>query len=197
MPYGGRDLGQHWFRQWLVAWRHQAITWINVDLSSLRSCDVHLRTISLEISQPSVPKISLKIIFPGFYLNLPGANELTLPVWGLTGFLFMAEQGLSQWDMTLHMLCLLSMAKTWPWFRGQCIAWSIWQNPEDWRRGLCICICEVMDKSPLVYHDYGVFHQWYLGFLTLWFHQISTPGTRRNNHIIMMSKQRCDIVLTS
>ena len=47
-PYGGRDLGQHWFRLWLVDWRHEAITWINFDLSSLRSS--HLRAVSLEIS---------------------------------------------------------------------------------------------------------------------------------------------------
>ena len=44
-PYGDIDLGQHWFRQWLVAWRHQAITWTNVDVS-LRSCGIHLRTLS-------------------------------------------------------------------------------------------------------------------------------------------------------
>ena len=25
-PYGDRNLGQHWLRLWLVAWRHQAIT---------------------------------------------------------------------------------------------------------------------------------------------------------------------------
>ena len=43
--------------------RHQAITWTNVDLSSLRSSDVHLRAISLEISQPSVTKIILKLFF--------------------------------------------------------------------------------------------------------------------------------------
>ena len=46
-------------------------------LSSLRSREVHLRAISLEISQPSVTKINLKIIFLRFYRNLPGANELT------------------------------------------------------------------------------------------------------------------------
>ena len=34
------------------------------------------RAISLEISQPSIIKISLKIIFLRFYWNLPGANEL-------------------------------------------------------------------------------------------------------------------------
>ena len=75
-PYGGRDLGQLWFRQWLVAWRHQVITWTNVDSSSLRSHDVYLRAISLEISQPSVTKISLKIRFLRIYCNLSGANEL-------------------------------------------------------------------------------------------------------------------------
>ena len=75
-PYGGRDPGQHWFRQWLGAWRHQDITWTNIDLSSLRFCDVHLRAISLEISQPSVIKINLKNIFLRFYWNLPEADEL-------------------------------------------------------------------------------------------------------------------------
>ena len=39
-------VSQHWFRQWLVAWRHQAITWTNVDLSWVRSCGIRLRTSS-------------------------------------------------------------------------------------------------------------------------------------------------------
>ena len=34
--YGIGDPGQHWFRQWLIAWWHQAIAWTNVDLSSAR-----------------------------------------------------------------------------------------------------------------------------------------------------------------
>ena len=28
--YGIKDPGRHWYRQWLVAWRHQVITWTNV-----------------------------------------------------------------------------------------------------------------------------------------------------------------------
>ena len=32
-PYG--DIGQHWLRQWLVAWWHQAITWTNIDHESV------------------------------------------------------------------------------------------------------------------------------------------------------------------
>ena len=75
-PYGGRDLGQHWFRQWLVAWRHQAITWTNVDLSSVRSTDVHLMTSSQEIPQPSITEILCKIKYIKFHSNFPGANEL-------------------------------------------------------------------------------------------------------------------------
>ena len=50
-PYGDRDLGQHWLSLWLVAWRHQAITWTNVDLS-VRSSDIHVRANSQEITQP-------------------------------------------------------------------------------------------------------------------------------------------------
>ena len=54
-PYGNRDLGQHWLWYWLIAWRHQAITWTNVDLSS-SSKDIHLEEISWEMSQPSIAK---------------------------------------------------------------------------------------------------------------------------------------------
>ena len=52
-PYGGRDLGQHWFRKWLVAWRHQAITWIKVDLSSVRSSGIHLSAIISKVQRHS------------------------------------------------------------------------------------------------------------------------------------------------
>ena len=48
---------------WLVAWRHQAITWTNVDLSSIRSSDIHLRAISQEIPQPSVTIICSKTTY--------------------------------------------------------------------------------------------------------------------------------------
>ena len=76
---------------WLVAWRHQAITWTNVDLPLVRSCGVHVRTISQEIRilQPSITKISLKITSLKFLFNLLGASELSsvkvnshlYPVW--------------------------------------------------------------------------------------------------------------------
>ena len=40
MSYGDIDLDWHWYRWWLVAWWHQAITWSNVDLSPVRFCDI-------------------------------------------------------------------------------------------------------------------------------------------------------------
>ena len=55
---------------------HQAITCTNVDLSSVRSSDIHLRANSQEITQPSIAEIIWKIKYLKFRLNFPGANEL-------------------------------------------------------------------------------------------------------------------------
>ena len=75
-PFGDIDLGQHWLMQWLVAWRHQAITWTNVDWSSVKSTDIHIRAISQEMPQPPITKIYLKITCLKFHANFPGADEL-------------------------------------------------------------------------------------------------------------------------
>ena len=75
-PYGDRDLGQHWLRQWLVAWQHQAITWTDVDWLSVKSNDINIRAISQEMPQPSITKICLKITQLKFLSNFPGAKEL-------------------------------------------------------------------------------------------------------------------------
>ena len=42
-----------------LAWRHQAIIWNSVDLSSVRSSDIHLREFSKEKHQPSITKFLL------------------------------------------------------------------------------------------------------------------------------------------
>ena len=63
MSYGNKYMGQHWLRWWLVAWRHQVFTWITVDLSLIKSPDIHLRAISQETPQPSITKIPLKITY--------------------------------------------------------------------------------------------------------------------------------------
>ena len=61
----------------VMAWCcHQAITWTNADLSSVKSSGIHLRAISLEIPQPPFTKISLKITYLKSNWNLLGANEL-------------------------------------------------------------------------------------------------------------------------
>ena len=72
-PYGDRDLGQHWLRQWLVAWRHQAITWIIADLSSVRLNDIHHRAISQGMPQPSNTKACLKITYLKYHSNVQGS----------------------------------------------------------------------------------------------------------------------------
>ena len=61
MPYADINLGQHQSRQWLVTWWHQATTWTNVDLSSVKSCGIHLRAISHEMIKISTLDMSLKI----------------------------------------------------------------------------------------------------------------------------------------
>ena len=57
-PYGDTELGQH-HTGLGNGWWHQAITWANVDLSST---DSHAMAILPETPQPSITKISLKII---------------------------------------------------------------------------------------------------------------------------------------
>ena len=60
-----------------VAWRHQAITWTNVDWSSVTSSDIHIRIISQEMPQPSITNICLKITGLKLHSNFLGASELT------------------------------------------------------------------------------------------------------------------------
>ena len=47
-----------------VAWRHQAIAWINADLSSVRSSDNYLNVILQEIPRLLITKNSLPITYP-------------------------------------------------------------------------------------------------------------------------------------
>ena len=61
-PYGDIELGQHWLRQWLVAWRHQAITWTNVDLS-VRSPSINPRALSSMIWRYQSVKQGWKLHF--------------------------------------------------------------------------------------------------------------------------------------
>ena len=57
--YGVIELGQHQFRQWLVAWRHQANAWTNVNLSVMEPCCIQVRTLSHEMVQ----EISISLMY--------------------------------------------------------------------------------------------------------------------------------------
>ena len=63
MPYSDIDLGQHWFRYWLVAWRYQAIAITIINSWSIRSCGIHLTALSNMDLKKSVSKTRLKIMF--------------------------------------------------------------------------------------------------------------------------------------
>ena len=63
-------------RWWLVAWRHEVITWTNVDFSQVRSGDILPKKTSENVIKPSFTEIILRFTYPTFDSNLPGANEL-------------------------------------------------------------------------------------------------------------------------
>ena len=44
------------------------------------SGDIHHRSVSQEMTEPSITEISLKITYLEFYSNISGANELILPL---------------------------------------------------------------------------------------------------------------------
>ena len=77
-PYGDLEMGQHCLRKWLVAWRHQAITWTNVDLCLVRSKDISVRTILQNIPQLSIIKISLQITYMNFSFKYPRGQWFNL-----------------------------------------------------------------------------------------------------------------------
>ena len=54
----------------------QAITLTNIEWSSVKSSDIHIRVISQEMPQPSATEFRLKILYLEFNSNFPGANEL-------------------------------------------------------------------------------------------------------------------------
>ena len=64
-----------------LAWRHQAITWTNVGLSSVRSSYIHLMAISQEMHQPSITTInSSEISFKSHRSQWVKSHYFSLPV---------------------------------------------------------------------------------------------------------------------
>ena len=70
------DVGKHWLMQWLDVEWHQAITWSNVDQSSVRSCGIHLRAMSEKMLMISIFDMSIEIADSMLQLHLPGVKEL-------------------------------------------------------------------------------------------------------------------------
>ena len=77
-PHGYIELGQHWLRDWLVAWRHQTITWANIDFSQVRFCGILMRAISQRVPKLLFCVMGLKFMLSKLLLHLPGANELSI-----------------------------------------------------------------------------------------------------------------------
>ena len=75
-PYGDKNISQHWFRLWLVAWRHQAITCTNADLRTVANSPDQFQWKSIRYMYQNM---HLKIKFLQHFLHLPGANGLTGP----------------------------------------------------------------------------------------------------------------------
>ena len=78
MPYGGRDLGQHWFRcNGLVLDGTKPLPEPMLPYHHYNSLMFIWGQCRLRYHSHQSLKISLKIIFLRFYWNLPGASELT------------------------------------------------------------------------------------------------------------------------
>ena len=75
-PCDIRDIDQHWFRWWLGARWHQAITWTNVDLPSTRSSASHSKVMFTWILKISNPQICLKFTHFKSHSRPRGDNEL-------------------------------------------------------------------------------------------------------------------------
>ena len=55
-PCGDTDIGEHWLRYWIVAWRHLVITWSNVVLSPEMLFGIHVKGIAQDIR--ALPHVS-------------------------------------------------------------------------------------------------------------------------------------------
>ena len=65
---------------WLVAWQHQAISWTNADLSSVRSSGNHQGALLYGDLKIPLSKIKLKIVCLQWHTDFWETNELKWPV---------------------------------------------------------------------------------------------------------------------
>ena len=62
--------------QFNAVWRHQAITWNNIDLPSTRFSGIHSMVMSTWMLKISINKLHLKFTHLKLQPHLPGNNEL-------------------------------------------------------------------------------------------------------------------------
>ena len=148
-PNGYIDLSQHWFRSWLVAWRHQVITWTNVDLLPMRPNNNHLRTVSQKILQPYITKISLKISSK-IALNLPETNEL------ITADVASVGHEVVFCNFKLSPKCCFCVAVLYkiPW-HGHSVVWKIQYIPRNMHTVLlCFALLWLCNRSQWIHMKY-------------------------------------------
>ena len=63
---------------WCIVLKGLQFIVTNVDVSSVRPSDIHLRAISWEISQPSITKLAWKLLDLKFHPNHPGGQWIKL-----------------------------------------------------------------------------------------------------------------------
>ena len=75
-------LDQYRFRQWHVAWRQQAITWINANLPSMMFCWIYMTAIAQEVLMNLIRNMCSEFKSLTLLLHPPRANEsnASLPV---------------------------------------------------------------------------------------------------------------------
>ena len=138
MPYGDINLCQHWPWWWLVVWQHQPITRINDNISSVRSCDIHLRAISKDIPQPWITDISLKLTQEKFCSNLPGTKELITAQW------LWVSWAPSQYPKRRLFVRSREVSNPRDWYFKLSYRFEIWQAH---RQPCCRSACQISERS--------------------------------------------------
>ena len=100
------DLGQHWIKSWLFAWWHQAITWTNVDISIMRSSDIHLKSISLKNTLAINQLNWLEYHLSEILFQSPRGQWVNITIWLMPGNPYMCLWTMSSW-IQLMACCLL------------------------------------------------------------------------------------------
>ena len=77
--YGHIYLCQYWLS---FVWRHQSITWTNIDLSAVRFWGIHLRAISHEMLEIYILYFDMSVKITNFILQLRLlGNYVSMEIW--------------------------------------------------------------------------------------------------------------------